>query len=87
MNSTADAAPKNAATLEQLLSELRDRAGIDPAIAEVMREAVKICQTRYAVRAGMNLQLQGALHAIRQGRSDDVVRHMEIAISIVDLNL
>ena len=82
MNST-DIAP-NMATLEQLLSDVRDRPGIDPAIAETMREAVMIYRTGYGVRAGMNLQLQGALHSLRMGHPDDAVRFIEIAIGILD---
>jgi hypothetical protein len=85
MNDTTNT--ENMATLERLLSDVRDLAGIDPAIAEAMREAVKLCQTRHAVRAGLNLQLRGALHAIREGRSDDATRFIEIAIGIADLNL
>jgi hypothetical protein len=85
MNDTTNT--KNMAALEQLLADVRDRAGIDPAIADAMREAVKISQTRHAVRAGFNLQLQGALHAIRQGRPDDATRFIEVAIGIADLNL
>ncbi|HEX3915531.1 MAG TPA: hypothetical protein VHW71_18685 [Steroidobacteraceae bacterium] len=80
MNDTTNI--KNMASLEHLLVEARDRAGIDPAIAEAMREAIKICRTRYAVRAGINLQLQGALHAIRQDRPDDAARFIEVAIGI-----
>lgn len=34
------------------------------------------------MHAGLNLQLQGALHAIRQGRPDDAARLIEIAIGI-----
>lgn len=83
MNIT-DTAPNNMAALERLLSDVRDRPGIDPAIAEAMREAVMICQTGYAVHAGMNLQLQGALHSIRTGSPDEATRFIEIAISIQD---
>ena len=72
------------ATLEQLLSDVRDRAGIDPAIAEAMREAVMICRTSYTVHAGLHLQLQGALGAIRQGRPDDAAQFIERAIGIQD---
>jgi hypothetical protein len=75
---------KNMATLEQLLSDVRDRAGIDPAIADVMREAVMICQTGYTVRAGMNLQLQGALNSLRAGHPEDAARFIEVAIGIQD---
>jgi hypothetical protein len=78
---------KTLATLEQILSDVRDRAGIDPAIAETMREAVKICQSRHAVRADLNLQLPGAFHAIRRGSPDEATQFIEIAISIADLNL
>jgi hypothetical protein len=87
MNNTADIMPNNMAALEQLLTDVRDRAGIDPAIADVMSEAVKICRTRYGVRAGLDLQHQGAFHAIREGRLDDATRFIEVAIGIADRNL
>ena len=83
MNRT-DTAP-NLATLEQILSEVRDRAGIDPAIAEAMHKAVTICQNGLlTVRSATELQLQGALHSIRMGHPGDAVRFIEIAISIQD---
>jgi hypothetical protein len=85
MKNSADI--KTLATLEQLLTDVRDRGSIDPAIIESMREAVKICQIRHGLRAGLNLQHQGALHAIRQGRLDDATRHIELAVGIADLNL
>jgi hypothetical protein len=47
-------------------------------------EAIKICQTAYNVRTGMNLQLQGALNAIRQDRPDDAGRFIAIAMGIQD---
>lgn len=74
---------RNPATLEQLLADVRDRAGSEhPWLAEVMREAVAICQSRHAVHAGTHLQLQAALASIRAGRSDDAARYIEIAIDI-----
>jgi hypothetical protein len=83
MNRTTDTAP-NMATLEQLLSDVRDRAGIDPAIAEAMREAVKLCQTARTVRGGINMQLQGALASLLTGHPDDAARFIERAVSIQD---
>jgi hypothetical protein len=82
MNSTDT---KNMATLEQLLADVRDLASSEyPAIAQAMTEAITICQSRHGVRAGVNLQLQGALLSIRAGRPEDAVRYLEIAIGIED---
>jgi hypothetical protein len=75
----------NLAALEDLLSALRDLTqGEYPALGQVLSHAVEICQTRHAVHGGINLQLQGALHAIRQGRPDDVAAYIERAIGIQD---
>jgi hypothetical protein len=81
---TPDTAP-NLAALEELLSSLRDLTQAEyPALAQVLSEAVLICQSRHAVHGGLTLQLQGALASIHQGRPDDAARFIEIAIGIQD---
>lgn len=71
------------AALEQLLSDLHDRAQSEhPAIADTMREALAICRSRHAPLAGTNLQLQGALASLRSGRPDDAAEFIERAIDI-----
>jgi len=74
----------NMTTLEQLLSDVRDRAGIDPTIAEAMIEAAKLCQTARTVHAGINMQLQGALASLRAGVPDDAAQFIECAVGIQD---
>jgi hypothetical protein len=82
MNSIADTAP-NLDVLEGILSALRDQAKSDyPALVLVMIEAVKICQSRHGVHAGVNLQLQAALTSIREERPDDAMRYIQIALDI-----
>lgn len=77
---------KSLATLEQLLEGVRDGAGRDPALAQAMSEAVKICQSRHVAHAGIHFQLQLALASIRTGRpSDDATRYIEIALDIQSL--
>jgi hypothetical protein len=68
----------NLAALEQLLEDVHDE---HPAIT-ALSEAVTICQTRHAVHAGVNLQLQGALASIRAGRPEDAVAYIERALDI-----
>jgi hypothetical protein len=63
---------------------VRDRAGIDPTIAEAMREALKLCQSAHNVHAGINMQLQGALASLVTGHPDDAARFIERAVGIQD---
>jgi hypothetical protein len=70
---------KTLAGLEQLLTDVHDE---HPAIAEVMREGVLICQTRRAAHGGISLQLQAALASIRSGHPEDATSYIECAIDI-----
>ena len=72
----------NMAALEQLLSDVRDRTGIDPTIAEAMIEAANLCQTARTVHAGIHMQLQAALASLRNGHADDSAQFIECAVSI-----
>jgi hypothetical protein len=82
MNS-ADTPLTNLAALEDLLTSVRDLTQSEyPALASVMNEAALICETRHAIRAGINLQLQAALASIRSGRPEDATRYIEIALDI-----
>jgi hypothetical protein len=79
MNSTTDTAPNNMGALERLL----DQAGNEHAvIAETMRAAVTICQTRHAAHGGIRFQLQAALASIRSGHPEDATAYIERAIDI-----
>jgi hypothetical protein len=74
---------KNLAVLEQLLSDVRDCATSEqPAIAEAISEAMKICQRRYTVYGGLSFQLQCALASIRTGRPEDAAQYIENARTI-----
>jgi hypothetical protein len=76
-----DTAP-NLATLENILSAVRQSQY--PGLAEVMTEAVTICQSRHGVHAGVNLHLRAALTSISAGWSDEATRFIEIALDIED---
>jgi hypothetical protein len=78
MNSTTDT-PRNMATLEQLLADLRVE---HPATAKAMTEAITICQSRSVVYAGVSFQLRTALAWIREGHPKDAVQHIENALAI-----
>jgi hypothetical protein len=76
MNSTDT---KNLAALEKLLERVH---GEHPAIAEDMREALAICQSRSVVHAGINFELQTALASLRTGRPEDAAASIKCALDI-----
>jgi hypothetical protein len=68
----------NMAALEQLLNRAQSE---HPAIT-ALSEAVTICQTRHAVHAGVNLQLQAARASILLAQPDEAMEFIERAIDI-----
>ena len=71
------------AALEELLSSIHIVTQSDaPALAQLMGEAVTMCDGRHAVHGGINLNLQAALASIRQGRPEDAPAYIETALEI-----
>lgn len=83
MTSQQGAAP-NLAALEEVLSSIVVLTREDsPALAQVLGETILVCQTRHAIRTGIQLQLRGAIACITNGWPDDALAYLARANDIL----
>jgi hypothetical protein len=74
------ASERNLPALICLLAESAESE--NPALAQVAREALAICQKEYAVYFAMHLRLQAAFASIRLGQPEEAIGFIGAAVEI-----